>query len=877
MSENIHAPWHAMDIHDVAAALRAEPSEGLTAAGAADRLAQYGPNDVERREAFSWPAALARQFIDPLIIVLLVAAAVSAAVGERVDAATIAVIVSVNGVLGFSQEWRAERSLAALAAMLAPTCTVVRDGRTQTIDARTSTPGDIVVLAGGDRVAADVKLLEANNLTVDEAALTGESAPSPKRVGAEPEDTPLAERATIAYAGTLVATGTARGVVTATGAQAEFGRIAAMAASIRRADTPLQKRLGALGAKLGVAAAVMAAVITAVGPLVADRSLLEMFLTGVSLAVAAVPEGLPAVVALSLTIGVRAMAKRNALVRRLRAAETLGSATIVCTDKTGTLTAGRMEAVTVITADGEVALAGAAPVSAAACAVLQTGGVCNDAAVAADGAVSGSPTEAAIMRAARLHCDDDAFNAVSRVAENPFSSERKRMAVVVEADGAREIHVKGAMELVAPLCARVAAPGGGQEVASDKALGVWRDQAAALGRRGLRVIALARRTAPGDDPCDAESLEHDLTLVGLIGLMDPPRPRARAAVQTAQAAGVRVMMITGDGPDTAAAIADEVGLAPGDVLTGQAIDALDDAALTERLSGVRLLSRATPEHKTRIVSLLQAQGEIVAMTGDGVNDAPALKKADIGVAMGIRGTDAAKAAADMVLLDDDFSTIVEAMREGRRQDDNIRKFVRYLLASNLAEVLAVVVSIVSGAPLILKPVQILWMNLVTDGATALALGMEKAEHDVMDRPPRAPKAPILDRGSLIVIGLVGVVISAVSLTMFGWGLALGLATAQTMALTTLVVLSKAGVLGFRSLRNPMSRIGWFSNPWLWVAIGATVALQLAAVYAPPLQTALGTAALSMRPWLVLGGLAILVVILPEAIKRVRAWRARRSG
>ncbi len=862
----------ALDPEAVADALGLSCKTGLSASDAASRLAAFGPNDVERKETFSWPAALMRQFVDPLIGILLVAAIISAALGHIADSITIAVIVVLNGLLGFSQEWRAERALEALTKMLAPNCEVVRDGAPQTIDARELVPGDLVNIAAGARIPADLKLIAATSLTVDESALTGESAPVAKQIGADDPNAPLAERWSMVHAGTTVSTGRGQGIATATGAHAEFGRIAALAATVKRAPTPLQKRLGALGKKLGLAAMAMAGGITLLG-VFTDRDLLTMFMTGVSLAVAAVPEGLPAVVALSLTIGVHAMAKRNALVRRLRAAETLGSATVICTDKTGTLTTGGMKVAQLVTAktDRDIDSIAAGELKAEERAVFETSAICNDAVVAENGLAVGSPTEAALVDAAKALLGPD-LDQGERIAEVPFSSERKRMSVVVSRGSATEIHMKGALECVAPLCERML-DHADERTMTQADRDFWLEKSTAMGAEGLRVIAVARGACRQEDAANAEALECQLTLVGLVGLIDPPRPNARHAVETAQTAGARVIMITGDSPNTAAAIADQVGLRFGAVLTGGDIDAMDDAQLSDALATVSVLSRTTPEHKLRVVGLLQQTGEIVAMTGDGVNDAPALKRADIGVAMGIRGTDAAKAAADMVLLDDDFGTIVAAMREGRRQDDNIRKFVRYLLASNLSEVIAVLVNLASGAPLILKPVQILWMNLVTDGATALALGMERAEDDVMDRPPREPGAPILDAGSLALIGAFGACISVVVLLMFARGLPWGLAVAQTMALTAIVVLSKASVLGFRSLRSPLAKIGWTSNPWLLMAIAGTIMVHSAAVFLPPLQSILGTAAPPWNFWAAIAAFSAVFVAVPELVKRIRARRA----
>ncbi len=808
-------------------------------------------------------------------MILLIAAVVSGVVGEAVNAVAIAAIVALNAGVSFLQEWRAERALAALGAMMAPTCRVVRDGRAREIPASGVAPGDLVELASGDRAPADLKLTEGADLAVDESALTGESATVRKTAGADPRDAPLAERASLVHAGTIVAEGRGRGVAVATGGATEFGRIAALASQVRRAETPLQRRLGRLGRTLGLLALGVGVVVTGVG-LLTGRSALEMFMTGVSLAVAAVPEGLPAVVALSLALGVRAMARRNALVRRLRAAETLGSATVICADKTGTLTTGAMTVARLATASGEVPapFRATGPPGGEAALALETAAICSDAGFDEDGRAVGSPTEAALLAAARK-AGVDAARAARRVSEAPFSSERKMMTVVVARGGGLGAHVKGAPERVIPLCVFERA-GEARRGLDEAGRAAWAARAADMAARGLRVIALARREGLSDG--DAASAEDDLELLGLAGLHDPPRPGAAEAVETARAAGVRVLMITGDAPETAAAIAREVGLDDGDVLSAADLGTFDEATLSERLRGVGVLSRAAPEHKLRIVESLQADGEIVAMTGDGVNDAPALKKADIGVAMGVRGTDVAKDAADMVLLDDDFATIVAAMREGRRHYDNIRKFVAFLLASNLGEVLAVASSVMIGAPLMLLPVQILWMNLVTDGATALALAVERPEPGVMTRRPRPPEAPVLDRTMLQIVPVYGVALAGLAIALFHVALGREAAIAQTVAFSTLVVVQQAMVVNFRSLSAPIARMGWLSNRWLLAAMGAAVLLQVAVVYLWPLNVALAAKPLPAWPWLAFAAAGALLVAAPELLKRLfaRLARERRS-
>ncbi len=850
-----------MSPNDVVKALGGDAVAGLSPQDAEQRLRRYGRNEIESDEPHRWIDAVWRQARDPLVVILLVAAGASAALGERIDAAAIAAIVVLNAAVSFFQEWRAEKALAALASLIAPSARVERGGGVHDVPAAEIVPGDIVVLKGGDRVPADLKLIEAVEFAADESPLTGESAPAVKTARADADDAELTERGSLAHAGTIVVSGRGRGVVVAIGAATEFGRIASLAAGVRREPTPLQKRLGRLSRTLGLIALGVGISILVVG-VATGRPAFEMFMTAVSLAVAAVPEGLPAVVALSLALGVRAMAKRKALVRRLRAAETLGSATVICTDKTGTLTTG------VMTLDRLETAAGAARppfravgvVDEEVVAALQTAAICNDAGFDDAGRAIGAPTEAALLTAARA-AGVDAARAASRIAETPFTSDRKMMSVIVAADGGRAEHLKGAPERVIAL-AGFERRGGQARALDADGRRAWEARASAMAGEGLRVIALAVRSvsASGEAAGDYE-------LLALAGLKDPPRPTARAAVETALRAGVRVIMITGDSADTAAAIARDVGLRGG-VVTASDLDDRDSSSWAD----IAVLARATPEHKLRLIQRLQTAGEVVAMTGDGVNDAPALKKADIGVAMGVRGVDAAKAAADIVLLDDDFSTIVAAMKEGRRQDDNIRRFVLFLLAGNFGEVIAVCAGLVVGGPLILTPPQILWINLITDGATALALGLERAEPDVMDRPPRSPDRSILDTAALRVTLTIGAALGAITVTAFYVSSSAGLLFAQTVAFSLLVAVQQGLVLSFRSFKSPLSRLGWFSNPWLLFAIGAALVLQTAAVYAWPLTTLLGTRPL---PWAAVGWIvlaAVPFVVVPEVAKHVRARR-----
>jgi len=889
------SPWHALDLKSVTEEFKTDPLRGLIDDEARSRLEQYGPNTLQKVKLTPWYTVFARQFADVLIIILLVAAVVAFSIGEVADSVTILVIVILNSILGFVQEWKAEKAMEALQRMLSPRCRVVREGREQEIEAAEVVPGDMVMLEIGCRVPADLRLTEVLNLSIDESSLTGESESVTKDIEPVTPEAPLAERRSMAWMGTVVTNGRGLGVVIATGMSTEFGRIAHLTQTVVEEKTPLQRKLNVLGKQLGVFSIVISAGVAVSGYFL-GKPFLEMFLTGLSLAVAVVPEGLPAVVTITLALGVRAMVRRKALMRRLQASEALGAATIICSDKTGTLTQNEMTLQRVWLFSGEVDVTGIGYDPAGhfmvnntkidyrergdLLALLETGLRCNHARLNKDedGWHSlGEPTEAALVVAAYkawLHPEES----TRTISEFSFNSRRKRMTVVEHRAEGMIAFVKGAPEVIMAHCTKILDGDNDREMTDGDREAATAAYEAMAGE-GLRTLAIARRTLPEGISLNEGDVERELTLLGIVGIIDPPRPEVPQAIKTAYSAGIRSLMITGDAPKTALAIANRIGLRAERAYTGTDIDAMDDDLLRKALNEEAVFARTTPEHKLRIVTLLQDMGHVVGMTGDGVNDSPALKKADIGIAMGMRGTDVAKGASDMILTDDNFASIIGAVEEGRRQYDNIQKFVRYLLSSNTGEVVAIFVNILLGGPLILLPVQILWMNLVTDGMTAIALGLEPVEKGIMDRPPRAAKEPVLDKRGVIMILLLGGYIGLGTLWLFHHYLVMGhenaVATAETVAFTGIILLEKMNVFNFRALREPLYVVGFFANPWILVAWFVTVGLQVCVIYVPFLQRAFHTVPLGWSDWGLMLLVAAPVFLFAELFKWLN-WRSRRS-
>jgi Ca2+-transporting ATPase len=861
--------WHRQTAEATLAALDAS-ANGLTSAEAGRRLAEHGPNQLTEGPRRTVLGLLAGQFTDFMILVLLVAAVVSGLIGDVVDTLAIIAIVVLNAAIGFVQAYRAERAMAALKAMAAPTATAVRDGVPALVPAAGLVAGDVVLLEAGRLVPADLRLLETARLRVDEAALTGESVPVDKTTAALSDAAlPVGDRRNMAYKGTTVTYGRGRGVVVATGMDTEFGRIAALLQAAPEVRTPLQQRLTRFGQRLSFAVLAICVVVFAAG-LARGEPALPIFLVAVSLAVAAIPEALPAVVTISLALGARKMVAKHALVRRLPAVETLGSVTYICSDKTGTLTLNRMR-VEAWYCDG--ALGHTPAPGDAGDDLLRAMALSNDAADGSAGTILGDPTEVALLLAARAAGVDRAAQAARfpRVAELPFDPERKCMTTVHrDPAGGFVSFTKGAVEAVLER-ARDVRVGGGLAALARPALLEVGDRMAA---DGLRVLAVAaRRWDALPEAVTPALVERDLTLLGLVGLIDPPRDEVREAVATCRAAGIIPVMITGDHALTARAIARRLGILDDDggaVVTGPELAELSPEAFAERVRGVRVYARVAPEQKLRIVTALQAQGEFVAMTGDGVNDAPALKRADIGVAMGVTGTDVAKEASAMILLDDDFATIVRAVREGRRIYDNLRRFIRYVVTTNSGEIWTIFLAPFLGLPIPLLPVQILWINLVTDGLPGLMLSVEPAEPDVMRRPPRPPTEGVFAHGLGVHAVWVGLLMAALTLGTQAWLLHAGAAHWQTMAFSVLCLGQLAHVLAIRSERQSLFTQGLRSNPLLLGAVGLTVALQLATIYVPALNDVFRTQPLSageLALTLAIAGVVFVAVEIEKWVKR----------
>jgi len=890
-------PWHARPADEALQTLDSS-RHGLAADEAARRLAEHGPNRLAEAKPPGMLERLLRQFANLLLYVLMAAAVVTALMGHWVDTAVIAAVVVLNALIGFIQEGKAEKALQAIRHLLAPHAVVLRDGHPHEVDAADLVPGDIVLLASGDSLPADVRLLQSRNLRVDEAALTGESVPVEKRVEPVAEDAAIGDRRSMGYAGTLVTQGQARALVVATGSATEIGRIGRMLESVEAGTTPLLRKMEGFGRTLTFVILALAGLLFVFGVFVRGMGAGEVFMAAVGLAVAAIPEGLPAIMTIALAIGVQRMAQRHAVIRRLPAVETLGSVTVICSDKTGTLTRNEMTVQQIVCAGAvvEVEGAGYAPEGAlrvgdevldaaalrervpAARALAEVAALCNDAALhERDGQwqLAGDPTEGALLT---LACKAGLEPAELRIERPrldliPFESEHRYMASLHRGDddGAQApvALVKGAPERVLAMCADQLGADASREPLD---AAHWHAAVEAQARAGRRVLALARRALPaGTEDLDHADVEQGLTLLGLVGIIDPPRTEAIEAVAQCSAAGIRVVMITGDHGVTASAIAGQLGMGESlRAVTGPEVEAMDDAALRDAVREARVFARASPEHKLRLVRALRDNGEIVAMTGDGVNDAPALKQADVGVAMGRKGTEAAKQAGSIVLADDNFASIAHAVEEGRTVYDNLRKTVTFLLPINGGESLSLLLAVILGVALPIAPVQILWVNMVSSIALALVLAFEPTEDDVMKRPPRRPDEPMLSRFVLWRIGFVSALFMAGIFGMFEWALWHGASvdTARTVAVNTLVAMEVFYLFSVRYLKAASFTLeGIKGTPLVLLAVAAVFVLQLVFTYAPFMQTLFASTALPLTTGIatVAVGVAVLVVLELEKL------------
>jgi Ca2+-transporting ATPase len=881
--------WHTLGIPETIAASGSSP-QGLSSEEAAKRLAEHGPNEFGEHKGPSAWSVLADQFRNVLIWILLIAGGLSLMLGETIESAAIGVIVVLSVALGFVQEFRAEKALEALRDMSAPHAHVMRDGEEVDLAAKDLVSGDVILLRAGDRVPADARLIEAVNLRAEEAPLTGESVPVDKQADVTvPEDASVGDRHNLVFSGTNVVNGRGRGVVIGTAHDTEFGKIAHLLQSVEETRTPMQIHLDKIGRMLARSALAVVALIVVAG-LLRGQPWAEVLIFGIALAVAVVPEALPAVVTISLAIGVQRMARRHALIRKLPAVETLGSATVICSDKTGTMTRDEMTARRVVTLDDALEITGGGydPVgtftkdgteikpSDEVVHLLRGGQLASDAQIAFDEeskrwTVHGDPTEGAIVVAAiKAGIDIKALqDEFPRRDEIPFSSETKRMTTLHQGSDGMRVYVKGAAEMILKDCSLAASHG--NTAALDDATRVRFTKAADdLASLGLRVLAIAFKKTDA-----LANSQNGLTLLGLVGLMDPPRAEVKEAIKVCKEAGINVIMITGDHPVTAMAIGTELGLTENRrLVAGSEVEAMSDEALQELAPDVSIFARVSPAHKLRIVQALQRRGHVVVMTGDGVNDAPALKRADMGVAMGISGTDVSREAAAMTLTDDNFTSIVAAVEEGRGIYDNIRKYLSYLLSSNVGEIILLGGAAFAGLPLPLTTVQILYVNLATDGLPALALALDPPSDDVMKRKPRPPRASPFDRDTVTLIVGGGLWSALVNIALFLWALSagLGLQKAQTMAFVSLVLIQFLKAYNFRTGLLSMFH-HMFANRWLNMAIIWELALLAVIIYWRAMHGPFGTVSLSLKEWLIVLLLAFSICPVLEVLK---VWLRRRN-
>jgi len=891
--------WQKLTVEDTAERLDVHPVKGLKERDAKERLEKTGLNVLEQdRGPAAWQMLL-NQFKDFMVLVLLAATAVSGLLGEWTDAITIAIIVLLNAVLGVVQEFRAERSMEALRSMTAPEARVIRDGMERKIPAADLVPGDIVILEAGDRVPADIRVISAVDMQTVEAALTGESTPVTKHTRPLEREVEAADAANMAFMGTMLTRGRGHGIVVATGMETEMGQIAGLIREAGQEPTPLQRRLAQLGRGLVLFCLGICTLVTVIG-ILRGEPVYQMFMTGVSLAVAVIPEGLPAIVTVALAIGVQRMIRRNAIIRRLPAVETLGCATFICSDKTGTLTQNEMTVRRIYVGNREFAVTGEGYDPKGSYigegqtkgnpdfeVLMRVAALCNNATLFKDNIqiaglfrrreqknssawqISGDPTEGAllVMASKAGFWRERLEKKELRIAEIPFDSDRKRMSVIYGRGGQREALVKGAPDVVLQLCTHYLLDGTPVSLDKRRRMDIM-DKYSSMAGDALRVLGLAYRPLPPETDTKhpiPELVEQNLVFVGLAGMIDPPRPAAISAVYTCRQAGIKVAMITGDHQLTATAVAREMGIAGtgARVLNGEELEHLSDDDLSRVAEDVRVYARVSPRHKLRIVRALKKNGHVVAMTGDGVNDAPAVKEADIGISMGVTGTDVTRESSAMVLADDNFSSIVAAVEEGRGIYDNIRKFVRYLLTCNVGEVLVMLLAVIGGLPLPLLPIQILWMNLVTDGLPAMALGIDPIDKNIMRRPPRQPAESIFSHGLGTRIIGGGALIAVLTLIVFAYFMSVekNIDLARTAAFNTLVFLQLFYVFSCRSERSGIIEVGLFGNPHLLAAVSVSACLQVAVTQVTVMQPVFKTVPLNAFHWALVIGVAVTPTIL----------------
>ena len=897
-------PWHSMEVDEVLQALRAE-KEGLSTEEVQKRLKEYGPNELKKEKRKSAVRLFLEQFKDILIIILLIATALSMAIGEVYDAIVIIAIVIACAVLGFFEEYRAEKALEALKKMTAPTATVLRNGKEVQIQTSEVVPGDILLLYTGDKVPADARLIEAVNMKTDEAPLTGESTPVNKNVKPLPEDTPISDRRNMVFTGTVVVYGRGKAVVTSTGMNTEFGKIAKMVQTVEEEETPLEKRMAHVGKWLGILS-VAVCLFVAVFGIIRGREILDMILWGISLAVAAVPEALPAVVTGALAVGMYRMAKENAIVRRLPAVETLGCTSIICSDKTGTMTKGEMTVERIYVNGKAVKVTGVGyepqgdflyedkkldPAKEKELQMLLKAAVlCNDSKLEkTEGrwTVKGDPTEGALVVAAAKAglWKEEVEKKEPRINEIPFSSERKRMTTVHESGEKKIAYMKGAPEIVLERCTKVYMNGKTRRLTSE-----IRKQILAINEamavQALRNLGFAYKELPESKTSLSEEEEEGFVFLGIMGMIDPPREEVKDAIYMCRKAGIKVVMVTGDHKLTAVAVAKELNLIgekeneEGRVLTGAELDKLSDEEFEKIVENVVIYARVSPEHKVRIVKALRKKGYICAMTGDGVNDAPALKMADIGVAMGITGTEVTKEASDMVLTDDNFATIVRAVKEGREIYDNIKKYLTYLLRCNIMEILVLFIAMMfsreAESAIALTTIQILWINLTTDGLPAIALGVDPGDPDLMERKPRNPKESIFTTDVKIYLSAVPILMTILLLGTYFYTLYnYNLMEARTQLFTSIVLMELANAVSARSLKYTVFKVGVFKNKFLWVAILSSLAMQLAVLYIPGVQGLFDVTYPDAFDWIVAITSTLIVFFSIETGKYIASKRRKR--